>query len=115
MQAGLAIQKAQSSSAGGLQAERMAAIGDVLKPRADSHHSIQKHSPGLFAAARTWWWKEMGLRSNNLQQSQLAGRRGAQQSGKKIVQPHPQFLAYSKERETRLKLVNPRKIIEESA
>jgi two-component system, NtrC family, sensor kinase len=105
LQAGLAIQNAKLYMQG-LQAERMAAIGETT---AALSHSIKNILQALRGGADV---VEMGLRNTNLQQAQK-GWGVVERNLEKIYNLTLNLLAYSKEREPRLELVNPRKIIEE--
>jgi two-component system NtrC family sensor kinase len=105
LQAGLAIQNAKLYQQG-LQAERMAAIGETT---AALSHSIKNILQALRGGADV---VEMGLKSTNVQQAQK-GWGVVERNLEKIYNLTLNLLAYSKEREPRLELVNPRKIIEE--
>jgi two-component system NtrC family sensor kinase len=105
LQAGLAIQNAKLYQQG-LQAERMAAIGETT---AALSHSIKNILQALRGGADV---VEMGLKSSNLQQASK-GWGVVERNLEKIYNLTLNLLAYSKEREPRLELVNPRKIIEE--
>jgi len=105
LQAGLAIQNAKLYMQG-LQAERMAAIGETT---AALSHSIKNILQALRGGADV---VEMGLRSNNVPQAHK-GWGVVERNLEKIYNLTLNLLAYSKEREPRLELVNPRKIIEE--
>jgi two-component system NtrC family sensor kinase len=105
MQAGMAIQNAKLYQAG-LQAERMAAIGETT---AALSHSIKNILQALRGGADV---VEMGLRGNNLVQTQK-GWRIVDRNLEKIYNLTMNLLAYSRPREPRLELVNPRKLIDE--
>ncbi len=105
LQAGLAIQNAKLYQAG-LQAERMAAIGETT---AALSHSIKNILQALHGGADV---VEMGLRSSNMPQ---AGKGWAivKRNLDKIYSLTMNLLAYSKEREPLLQLVNPQTLINE--
>jgi signal transduction histidine kinase len=105
LQAGLAIQNAKLYQQG-LQAERMAAIGETT---AALSHSIKNILQALHGGADV---VEMGLRSTNLGQAGK-GWDIVKRNLDKIYQLTMNLLAYSKEREPRLELVNPNKLIAE--
>jgi signal transduction histidine kinase len=105
LQAGLAIQNAKLYQQG-LQAERMAAIGETT---AALSHSIKNILQALRGGADV---VEMGLKSSNLPQASK-GWGVVDRNLEKIYNLTLNLLAYSKEREPRLELVNPRKIVEE--
>ena len=105
LQAGLAIQNAKLYRSG-LQAERMAAIGETT---AALSHSIKNILQALRGGADV---VEMGLRASNLNQANK-GWRIVDRNLEKIYNLTMNLLAYSKEREPRLEMVNPRKLIDE--
>ncbi|HWP39518.1 MAG TPA: ATP-binding protein [Tepidisphaeraceae bacterium] len=105
LQAGLAIQNAKLYQQG-LQAERMAAIGETT---AALSHSIKNILQALRGGADV---VEMGLRNNNLVQAQK-GWRIVDRNLEKIYNLTMNLLAYSKPREPKLELVNPRQLINE--
>lgn len=105
LQAGLAIQNAKLYQQG-LQAERMAAIGETT---AALSHSIKNILQALRGGADV---VEMGLRGGNLPQASK-GWAIVDRNLEKIYNLTLNLLAYSKEREPRLELVNPHKLIEE--
>jgi signal transduction histidine kinase len=104
-QAGMAIQNAKLYQAG-LQAERLAAIGETT---AALSHSIKNILQALRGGADV---VEMGLKNNNLVQVGK-GWRIADRNLEKIYNLTMNLLAYSKPREPRLEMVNPRQIIDE--
>jgi len=104
-QAGMAIQNAKLYQAG-LQAERLAAIGETT---AALSHSIKNILQALRGGADV---VEMGLRNNNLVQSGK-GWRIVDRNLEKIYNLTMNLLAYSKPREPRLEMVNPRQVIDE--
>jgi signal transduction histidine kinase/pSer/pThr/pTyr-binding forkhead associated (FHA) protein len=105
MQAGLAIQNA-SLYQQGLAAERFAAIGETT---AALSHSIKNILQALRGGADV---VEMGFRSGNLSQAQK-GWRVVDRNLERIYNLTMNLLAYSKQREPQLQLVNPRTIIDE--
>jgi signal transduction histidine kinase/pSer/pThr/pTyr-binding forkhead associated (FHA) protein len=105
LQAGMAIQNAKLYQAG-LQAERLAAVGETT---AALSHSIKNILQALRGGADV---VEMGLKSNNLPQS-TKGWRIVDRNLEKIYNLTMNLLAYSKPREPQLELVNPKKLIEE--
>ena len=104
-QTGLAIQNTKLYKAQ-LQAERMAAIGETT---AALSHSIKNILQALRGGADV---VEMGLKANNLLQS-TKGWRVVDRNLDKIYNLTMNLLAYSKEREPLLQLVNPNKLIAE--
>jgi two-component system NtrC family sensor kinase len=104
-QAGLAIQNTKLYKAQ-LQAERMAAIGETT---AALSHSIKNILQALRGGADV---VEMGLRGTNLMQA-TKGWRVVDRNLDKIYNLTMNLLAYSKEREPQLELVNPNKIVAE--
>jgi two-component system, NtrC family, sensor kinase len=105
LQAGMAIQNAKLY-AQGLQAERLAAIGETT---AALSHSIKNILQALRGGADV---VEMGLRSSNLTQAQK-GWRIVDRNLEKIYNLTMNLLAYSKPREPRLEMVNPKQLINE--
>ncbi len=104
-QAGMAIQNAKLYQAG-LQAERLTAIGETT---AALSHSIKNILQALRGGADV---VEMGLRNNNLTQAGK-GWRIVDRNLEKIYNLTMNLLAYSKPREPRLEMVNPRQVIDE--
>ena len=104
-QAGMAIQNAKLYQAG-LQAERLAAIGETT---AALSHSIKNILQALRGGADV---VEMGLKNNNLVQVGK-GWRIADRNLEKIYNLTMNLLAYSKPREPRLEMVNPKHVIDE--
>lgn len=104
-QTGLAIQNTNLYKAQ-LQAERMAAIGETT---AALSHSIKNILQALRGGADV---VEMGLKANNLVQS-TKGWRVVDRNLDKIYNLTMNLLAYSKEREPQLQLVNPNRLIAE--
>jgi signal transduction histidine kinase len=102
-QAGMAIQNAKLYQAG-LQAERLAAIGETT---AALSHSIKNILQALRGGADVC---EMGLRSSNVPQIQK-GWRIVDRNLEKIYNLTMNLLAYSRPREPKLELVQPRSII----
>jgi len=105
LQAGMAIQNAKLY-AQGLQAERLAAVGETT---AALSHSIKNILQALRGGADV---VEMGLRSSNLTQAQK-GWRIVDRNLEKIYNLTMNLLAFSKPREPKLEPVNPKKLIEE--
>jgi signal transduction histidine kinase len=105
LQAGLALQNARLYQQG-LQAERMAAIGETT---AALSHSIKNILQALRGGADV---VEMGLRGSNLAQA-TKGWGIVERNLDKIYNLTLNLLAYSKDREPRLELVNPRRLIDE--
>lgn len=105
LQAGLAIQNAKLYQQQ-LQAERMAAIGETT---AALSHSIKNILQALRGGADV---VEMGIRGTNLPQVSK-GWGVVDRNLEKIYNLTLNLLAYSKEREPRLELVNPRKLVDE--
>ncbi|MEA2707435.1 MAG: hypothetical protein QOF78_36 [Phycisphaerales bacterium] len=103
LQAGLAIQNAKLYAAG-LQAERLAAIGETT---AALSHSIKNILQALRGGADV---VEMGIRGNNLTQVSK-GWRVAERNLQKIYNLTMNLLAYSRPREPRKEMVNPRVFI----
>jgi signal transduction histidine kinase len=105
LQAGLAIQNAKLYQQG-LQAERLAAIGETT---AALSHSIKNILQALRGGADV---VEMGLKNNNVPQL-TKGWRVVDRNMEKIYNLTMNLLAYSKHREPKLELVNPKKLLEE--
>jgi signal transduction histidine kinase len=105
LQAGMAIQNAKLYQAG-LQAERMAAIGETT---AALSHSIKNILQALRGGADV---VEMGFRGNNISQANK-GWRIVDRNLEKIYNLTMNLLAYSRPREPKLEQVNPRTIIDE--
>jgi two-component system NtrC family sensor kinase len=105
LQAGLAIQNA-SLYRQGVQAERLAAIGETT---AALSHSIKNILQALRGGADV---VEMGLRSTNLVQV-TKGWRIVDRNLEKIYNLTMNLLAYSRPREPRLESVNPKKLLDE--
>ena len=105
LQAGLAIQNAKLYQQG-LQAERMAAIGETT---AALSHSIKNILQALHGGADV---VEMGLSGTNLPQA-TKGWAIVKRNLDKIYNLTLNLLAYSKDREPRLELVNPRVLVDE--
>jgi two-component system, NtrC family, sensor kinase len=105
LQAGLAMQNAKLYQQG-LQAERMAAIGETT---AALSHSIKNILQALRGGADV---VEMGIRGNNLPQV-TKGWGVVDRNLEKIYNLTLNLLAYSKEREPRLEMMNPRKLVDE--
>lgn len=104
-QAGMAIQNAKLYQAG-LQAERLTAIGETT---AALSHSIKNILQALRGGADV---VEMGLRSNNAVQAGK-GWRIVDRNLEKIYNLTMNLLAYSKTREPKLEMINPRTLIED--
>src|SRR5947199_1523987 len=100
MQAGMAIQNAKLYQAG-LEAERLAAIGETT---AALSHSIKNILQALRGGADV---VEMGIRGNNLPQV-AKGWRVADRNLVRIYNLTTNLLAYSRPREPRLEPVHPR-------
>ena len=105
LQAGLAVQNAKLYQQG-LQAERLAAIGETT---AALSHSIKNILQALRGGADV---VEMGLRNSNTPQL-TKGWRVVDRNLEKIYNLTMNLLAYSKEREPKLEFVNPKKLLEE--
>ena len=105
LQAGMAVQNAKLYQAG-LQAERMAAIGETT---AALSHSIKNILQALRGGADV---VEMGLKGNNLPQTNK-GWRIVDRNLEKIYNLTMNLLAYSRPREPQLQLVQPKKLIDE--
>lgn len=105
LQAGLAIQNAKLYQAG-VQAERLTAVGETT---AALSHSIKNILQALRGGADV---VEMGLRGQNLGQA-AKGWRIVDRNLDKIYHLTLNLLAYSRPREPKLEMVNPRVLIEE--
>ena len=105
LQAGLAIQNAKLYQSG-LEAERLAAVGETT---AALSHSIKNILQALRGGADVI---EMGLRSNNLPQAGK-GWRVVDRNLEKIYNLTLNLLAYSRPREPKLEMVNPRTLVNE--
>jgi two-component system, NtrC family, sensor kinase len=105
LQAGLAIQNAKLYQAG-LQAERLAAIGETT---AALSHSIKNILQALRGGADV---VEMGLRGSNITQA-AKGWRIVDRNLDKIYNLTLNLLAYSRPREPKLEMVNPKSLINE--
>src|SRR3954468_13203583 len=103
LQAGLAIQNAKLY-AQGLQAERLAAIGETT---AALSHSIKNILQALRGGADV---VEMGIRGGNMTQVSK-GWRIAERNLQKIYNLTMNLLAYSKPREPRTEMLNPRVLV----
>jgi two-component system NtrC family sensor kinase len=105
LQAGLAVQNAKLYQVG-LQAERLAAVGETT---AALSHSIKNILQALRGGADV---VEMGLRGQNLTQASK-GWRIVDRNLDKIYHLTLNLLAYSRPREPKLEMVNPRVLIDE--
>jgi signal transduction histidine kinase len=105
LQAGLAIQNGKLYVQG-LQAERLAAIGETT---AALSHSIKNILQALRGGADV---VEMGIKGNNMVQVSK-GWRVAERNLQKIYNLTMNLLAYSRPREPRLEMINPRVLINE--
>ena len=105
LQAGLAVQNAKLYQQQ-LQAERMTAIGETT---AALSHSIKNILQALRGGADV---VEMGLRASNIPQA-AKGWDIVERNLEKIYNLTLNLLAYSKDREPKIGLVQPRKIIDE--
>ncbi len=105
LQAGMAIQNAKLYQQG-LQAERLTAIGETT---AALSHSIKNILQALRGGADV---VEMGFKGNNFPQAQK-GWRIVDRNLERIYNLTMNLLAYSKPREPRLELINPRVLIQE--
>lgn len=105
LQAGLAIQNAKLYQAG-VQAERLTAVGETT---AALSHSIKNILQALRGGADV---VEMGLRGQNLGQA-AKGWRIVDRNLDKIYHLTLNLLAYSRPREPKLEMVNPKVLIEE--
>jgi signal transduction histidine kinase/pSer/pThr/pTyr-binding forkhead associated (FHA) protein len=102
-QAGLAIQNAKLYQQG-MQAERLAAIGETT---AALSHSIKNILQALRGGADV---VELGIKASNVQQI-TKGWRVADRNLQKIYNLTMNLLAYSKPREPKMEMVNPRALI----
>jgi two-component system NtrC family sensor kinase len=105
MQAGMAIQNAKLYQQG-LQAERMAAIGETT---AALSHSIKNILQALRGGADV---VEMGFRGNNLPQARK-GWQVVDRNLEKILNLTMNLLAYSKPREPEFEMTSPKVLINE--
>jgi signal transduction histidine kinase len=105
LQAGLAAANARLYNAG-LQAERLAAVGETT---AALSHSIKNILQALRGGADV---VEMGLRANNVPQA-AKGWRIVDRNLEKIYNLTLNLLAYSRPREPKLEQINPKVLIEE--
>jgi two-component system, NtrC family, sensor kinase len=105
LQAGLAVQNAKLYQAG-LQAERLAAVGETT---AALSHSIKNILQALRGGADV---VEMGLKGHNLVQASK-GWRIVDRNLDKIYHLTLNLLAYSRPREPKLEMANPRVLINE--
>ena len=105
LQAGMAIQNAKLYQAQ-VEAERLAAVGETT---AALSHSIKNILQALRGGADV---VEMGLRGNNVVQASK-GWRIVDRNLDKILQLTLNLLAYSKQREPQLELVNPKVLVDE--
>ena len=105
LQAGMAIQNAELYTAQ-LQAERLSAVGETS---AALSHSIKNILQALQGGADV---VEMGLRGSNITQASK-GWRIVHRNLDKIYGLTMNLLAYSKQREPSLEMVNPKKLIDE--
>jgi signal transduction histidine kinase len=103
LQAGLAIQNAKLYQQG-VQAERLAAIGETT---AALSHSIKNILQALRGGADV---VELGIKANNVAQV-AKGWRVADRNLQKIYNLTMNLLAYSKSREPKMELVNPKVLI----
>lgn len=105
LQAGMAIQNAELYTSQ-LQAERLAAVGETT---AALSHSIKNILQALQGGADV---VEMGLRGNNLLQA-AKGWRIVHRNLDKIYHLTMNLLAFSKDREPQLEMMNPKKLVDE--
>jgi signal transduction histidine kinase/pSer/pThr/pTyr-binding forkhead associated (FHA) protein len=105
LQAGLAMQNTKLYQQG-LQAERLAAVGETT---AALSHSIKNILQALRGGADV---VELGFKSNNIVQAGK-GWRVVDRNLTKIFDLTMNLLAYSKPREPAMEIVQPRKLIEE--
>lgn len=105
LQAGLAIQNAKLYRAG-LEAERLAAIGETT---AALSHSIKNILQALRGGADV---VEMGIRGSNIVQASK-GWRIVDRNLERIYNLTMNLLAYSREREPKLSPTNPKSVVEE--
>jgi signal transduction histidine kinase len=101
----MAISNAKLFQAG-MQAERLAAVGETT---AALSHSIKNILQALRGGADV---VEMGFKANNITQASK-GWRVVDRNLEKIFNLTLNLLAYSRSREPRLEMVNPRQLIEE--
>jgi signal transduction histidine kinase len=104
-QAGMAIQNAKLYQAG-LHAERLAAIGETT---AALSHSIKNILQAMRGGADV---VELGIKNSNLTQAGK-GWRIVDRNLERIYNLTMNLLAYSKTREPKLEMINPRVLIEE--
>ena len=105
LQAGMAVQNAKLYRQG-LQAERLAAIGETT---AALSHSVKNILQALRGGADV---VEMGLKANNLAQASK-GWRIVERNLDKIYNLTMNLLTYSKPREPKLEMVNPRSLVDD--
>jgi two-component system NtrC family sensor kinase len=105
LQAGMAVTNARLYHAG-LQAERLAAVGETT---AALSHSIKNILQALRGGADV---VEMGLRGGNITQA-AKGWRVVDRNLEKIYNLTMNLLAYSRPREPKLEQINPKVLIEE--
>ena len=105
LQAGMAIQNAKLYQQG-LIAERLAAVGETT---AALSHSIKNILQALRGGADV---VEMGIKSSNVPQASK-GWRIVERNLDKIYNLTLNLLAYSRQREPKLEMVNPRRLIDE--
>jgi signal transduction histidine kinase/pSer/pThr/pTyr-binding forkhead associated (FHA) protein len=105
LQAGMAIQNAKLYQTG-LQAERLAAIGETT---AALSHSIKNILQALRGGADV---VEIGFRANNLAQA-TKGWKIVDRNLEKIYNLTMNLLAYSRHREPQLEPINPRRLIDD--
>jgi len=105
LQAGMAVANARLYHAG-LQAERLAAVGETT---AALSHSIKNILQALRGGADV---VEMGLRGGNITQA-AKGWRIVDRNLEKIYNLTMNLLAYSRPREPKLEQINPKVLIEE--
>lgn len=105
LQAGMAVTNARLYHAG-LQAERLAAVGETT---AALSHSIKNILQALRGGADV---VELGLRGGNISQA-AKGWRIVDRNLEKIYNLTMNLLAYSRSREPKLEQINPKVVIEE--
>ena len=105
LQAGMAIQNAKLYQQG-LVAERLAAVGETT---AALSHSIKNILQALRGGADV---VEMGLKSSNVPQA-TKGWRIVERNLDRVYNLTLNLLAYSRQREPKLEMVNPRRLIDE--
>ena len=105
LQAGLAIQNAKLYQQG-LIAERLAAVGETT---AALSHSIKNILQALRGGADV---VEMGLKSSNVPQASK-GWRIVERNLDRVYNLTLNLLAYSRQREPKLEMINPRRLIDE--